>query len=147
LSAFPWLGQRPARSVGIRAGRDANATPYGLVPTSSTQARFRPLGHPGGFYEDACFSAQQSSELAAKALLESQGHIEFGHSVFQLLQTAGGVPANVLDAARVLDRYYIPTRYPNGFPAGAPMDFYDQPTAEEAVSLAERILEFVGTQL
>jgi HEPN domain-containing protein len=42
---------------------------------------------------------------------------------------------------------YIPTRYPNGFPAGAPMDCYDQPTAEEAVRLAEAILEFVGSQL
>ena len=101
----------------------------------------------GGFYEDACFSAQQSAELAAKALLESQGRIGLGHSVYQLLQTAGGVPQDVLAAARLLDRYYIPTRYPNGFPAGAPMDFYDQPTAEEAVRRAETILGFVGTQL
>lgn len=101
----------------------------------------------GGFYEDACFSAQQAAELAAKALLESQGRIELGHSVYQLLRAAGGVPPKALDAARVLDRYYIPTRYPNGFPAGAPMDFFDQPTAEEAVRLAERILGFVGAQL
>ena len=101
----------------------------------------------GKFYEDACFSAQQAAEPAAKALLESQGRIELGHSVYQLLQTAGGVPPHVVDAARVLDRYYIPTRYPNGFPAGAPMDFYDRPTAEEAVELAETILGFVGPQL
>jgi HEPN domain-containing protein len=101
----------------------------------------------GEFYEDACFSAQQAAELAAKALLQSQGRIELGHSVYQLLRTVDGVPQDVLDAARVLDRYYIPTRYPNGFPAGAPMDYYDQSTAEEAVSLADRILEYVGAQL
>jgi HEPN domain-containing protein len=101
----------------------------------------------GAYFEDACFSTQQAAELAAKALLESQGKIELGHSVYQLLQAAGDVPAPVLDAARVLDRYYIPTRYPNGFPAGAPMDFYDQPTAEEAVNLAETILGFIGSQL
>lgn len=101
----------------------------------------------GGFYEDACFSSQQAAELAAKALLESQGRIELGHSVYQLLQATGEVPEEVLDAARVLDRYYIPTRYPNGFPAGAPMDFYDQATADEAVRLAERILGFVSPQL
>ncbi len=100
----------------------------------------------GQFYEDACFSAQQAAELAAKALLERQGRIELGHSVYQLLQTAGDVPTKVLHAARVLDRYYIPTRYPNGFPAGAPMDFYDEPTAEEAVNHAEAILGFVGGQ-
>lgn len=101
----------------------------------------------GGFYEDACFSAQQAAELAAKALLHSQGRIELSHSVYQLLQTAGGVPPQTLNAARVLDRYYILTRYPNGFPAGAPMDYYDQPTAEEAVNLASSILEFVGPRL
>jgi HEPN domain-containing protein len=101
----------------------------------------------GGFHEDACFSAEQAAELAARALLESQGRIELGHSVYQLLQTAGGVPPDIVSAARVLDRYYIPIRYPNGFPAGAPMDSYDQPTAEEAVRLAETILGFVGNQL
>jgi HEPN domain-containing protein len=101
----------------------------------------------GAFYEDACFSAQQAAELAAKALLQKQGRIELGHSVYQLLYTAGGVSPDVLNAARVLDRYYIQTRYPNGFPAGAPMDFYDQPTAEEAVKYAEAILGFVGAQL
>jgi HEPN domain-containing protein len=101
----------------------------------------------GEFYEDACFSAQQAAELAAKALLESRGRIEFGHSVTQLLQVAGDASQDILAAARVLDRYYIPTRYPNGFPAGAPMDYYDQPTAEEAVRLAQSILEYVGAHL
>jgi hypothetical protein len=57
----------------------------------------------GKFYEDACFSAQQAAELA-KALLESQGRIELGPSAYHLLQTAGSVPQNVLDAARVLGR-------------------------------------------
>lgn len=101
----------------------------------------------GRFYEDACFSAQQAAKLAAKALLESQGRIEIGHSVYQLLQKVGSVPQGILRAAQVLDRYYIPTRYPNGFPSGAPMDFYDQLTAEDAVRYAETILGFVGAQL
>jgi len=70
-----------------------------------------------------------------------------GHSAYHLLQITSGVPTDILAAARVLDRYYIPTRYPNGFPAGAPMDFYDQPTAEEAVRHADAILGFVGSQL
>lgn len=101
----------------------------------------------GGFYEDACFSAQQAAELATKALLESQGRIELSHSVYQLLQKVSSVPRDVLRAAQVLDRYYIQTRYPNGFPSGAPMDFYDQLTAEDAVRHAETILGFVGDQL
>lgn len=101
----------------------------------------------GGFYEDACFSAQQAAELAAKALLESQGRIELGHSVLQLLQAAGVRQRKILAAARLLDRYYIPTRYPNGFAQGAPMDYYDKPTAQEAVHRAQDIVDFVETQV
>ena len=85
--------------------------------------------------------------MGVKALLYSVGRIELGHSVSLLLQKVETAPAELLDAARVLDRYYIPTRYPNGFAEGAPMDFYDRVTAEEAVRHAEAILDFVGGQV
>lgn len=101
----------------------------------------------GAFYEDACFTAQQAAELAAKALLESQGRVELGHSVQALLKGAGVADADLINGARTLDRYYIPTRYPNGFASGAPMDYYDEPTAEEAVELAARIVRFVADEL
>ena len=101
----------------------------------------------GGFYEDACFSAQQAAELAAKAWLEGQGRVEIGHAVSYLLARAGQPPAEILQAARTLDRYYILTRYPNGFSRGAPMDYYDSQTAEEAVRLAKIILDYVAEQL
>ncbi|MCR4404351.1 MAG: HEPN domain-containing protein [Candidatus Acetothermia bacterium] len=101
----------------------------------------------GAFYEDACFSAHQAAELAAKALLESQGRVETGHSVQALLKKAGVSEARLLGGGRTLDRYYIPTRYPNGFPSGAPMDYYDEPTAQEAIELAARIVEFVEQQI
>jgi HEPN domain-containing protein len=39
------------------------------------------------------------------------------------------------------------TQYPNGFPAGAPIEFYDLATAEEAVDLAESVLGYVRAQL
>jgi HEPN domain-containing protein len=101
----------------------------------------------GQFYEDACFAAQQAAELAAKALLESQGRVELGHSVLQLLKAAGVRQRKILAAARLLDRYYIPTRYPNGFAQGAPMDYYDKPTDQEAVRRAQDIVAFVETQI
>jgi len=97
----------------------------------------------GEFYEDACFSAQQAAELAAKALLESRGHRPLGHSVVNLLEIGNISDETLLEAARTLDRYYIPTRYPNGFSAGAPMDYYDKKIADEAVTYAARIIEFV----
>ncbi len=31
------------------------------------------------------------------------------------------VPAGLVERAKVLDHFYIPARYPNGHPAGAPL--------------------------
>jgi HEPN domain-containing protein len=50
--------------------------------------------------------------------------------------------AELMDKARVLDRHYIPTRYPNGFERGAPMDFYSRKDADVAIEHAEAIVEF-----
>lgn len=104
-------------------------------------------GMQGTFYEDACFSAQQAAGLAVKALLESRGQVEMGHSVQALLRKGDIADTKLLKAGRTLDRYYIPTRYPNGFPSGAPMDYYDEPTAQEAVELAASIIRFVEQQI
>ena len=43
------------------------------------------------------------------------------------------VPQNVVDACRILNRYYIPTRYPNAFPSGAPIHMFDEKDAMEAL--------------
>lgn len=84
--------------------------------------------------------------MAAKALLEARGVMKRGHSVLALL-SAGAAPEELLEAARILDQYYIPTRYPNGFDTGAPMDYYTGKQAEEAIAYAEKILAFVEKEL
>jgi HEPN domain-containing protein len=82
--------------------------------------------HKDGHFEWACFTAQQSAEKAAKALHLSLGQEAWGHSVTELFDALrAGVPAvdgSLLDRARALDKLYVPTRYPNGLPAGAPAD-------------------------
>lgn len=100
----------------------------------------------GRFFEDACFSAQQAAELSVKALLEAQGVIKRGHSILALLKDIT-VDDNLLEAARILDQYYIPTRYPNGFDMGAPMDFYTEKQAKEAIAYARSILGFVENEI
>lgn len=101
----------------------------------------------GKFYEDACFSSQQAAELAAKALLEKKGMAEIGHSIFFLLSKTKHIPKELLDKAKVLDLYYIPTRYPNGFDRGAPMDYFEEKTAKEAVKFAQNIIEFIAKEI
>jgi HEPN domain-containing protein len=47
-------------------------------------------------------------------------------------------------AAKKLDQYYIPTRYPNGLPGGVPSRYYDDPAeAEQAMRLARGLIELV----
>lgn len=52
------------------------------------------------------------------------------------------VPEELLEAAKVLDKYYIPTRYPDAHPAGPAARHYTRGEAEEAVRLAKGILAF-----
>jgi len=47
----------------------------------------------------------------------------------------------MLDRARSLDKLYVPTRYPNGLPSGAPADYYTRVEAERAIADAETIVE------
>ncbi|VUT24809.1 MAG: HEPN domain protein [Candidatus Methanolliviera sp. GoM_oil] len=48
---------------------------------------------------------------------------------------------------RILDQYYIPTRYPNGFDVGAPMDYYTEKQAKGAIEYAEDLIEFVKREV
>lgn len=99
-----------------------------------------------GDHEWACFAAQQAAEKALKALVQSLGGEAWGHSVTVLageLEERLDLPDGLTDAARRLDKHYIPTRYPNGFDQGAPTDYYTAPEAEAAIDDATMILEFV----
>lgn len=100
-----------------------------------------------GHHDWACFAAQQAAEKAVKALHESEGTEAWGHSVVELLRGLTGVPANVLDAAKALDKHYIPARYPNSHPAGAPGDLYTIAEADRALREAEAVIEYVRRRL
>ena len=98
-----------------------------------------------GFYEWACFSAQQAAEKAVKAVFQKMGAEVWGHSVADLLGELSGrhpVSEALRDAALELDKAYIPTRYPNAHPSGSPRRRYTRSEAERMVAHAAEILEF-----
>jgi HEPN domain-containing protein len=98
-----------------------------------------------GHFEWACFSAQQGAEKAVKAVYLSWHGEGWGHSVLKLLEGLAGrvtVSEALLDAARVLDKHYIPTRYPNGFDQGYPANYYTRKEAGEAIEYARQIIGF-----
>jgi HEPN domain-containing protein len=103
-----------------------------------------------GRHEWACFAAQQAAEKAAKALHLCLGQEAWGHVVAQLLRElpeSVEVPWELIEKARVLDNFYIPPRYPNSHPAGAPFEHYGPLQSGEAIQYAGAILEFVRLQM
>lgn len=93
----------------------------------------------------ACFAAHQAGEAALKALHLRWGQVAWGHSLLDLLSTlpdqARPQPA-LLEKARVLDKYYIPTRYPDAHPAGPASRHYAPDEALQAIGLAREVLAF-----
>lgn len=104
----------------------------------------------GGDFEWACFAAQQAAEKAVKALYQSIHVDAIGHSISRMLQdlpASLAPPAEVVERAKELDRHYIPSRYPNFHPEGAPLDYYTVEDARRAVEGAEKIVEFCGGKI
>lgn len=98
-----------------------------------------------GYFEWACFTAQQASEKAVKAVYQSKNQLARGHSVLKLLGGLSNffaITEEMLHKARILDRYYIEGRYPNGFPQGMPADYFDKKIAREAQDAARKIVGF-----
>lgn len=74
----------------------------------------------GKRYNVACFLSQQSAEKGLKAYLFFKGAEEVcWHSVGDLCRDAESFDKDfeeIENAASSLDKYYIPTRYPNALP-------------------------------
>ncbi|MDR7543111.1 MAG: HEPN domain-containing protein [Armatimonadota bacterium] len=103
-----------------------------------------------GRHEWACFAAQQAAEKAAKALHLHLGQEAWGHVVARLLSelpNTTAVPQDLIHKAQVLDTFYVPTRYPNSHPEGAPHDHYGPLQSQEAIRYAGEIIEFARAQM
>lgn len=99
-------------------------------------------------HEWACFAAQQAAELAVKALHLKMGQEAWGHSVARLLvELPEPVGSALVDQGRVLDNFYVPTRYPNGHPEGPPFQHYGVLQSNEAIKYARQIIEFISSQM
>ena len=103
-----------------------------------------------GRHEWACFAAHQAAEKAVKSLHLSLGQEAWGHVVRKLLEELPetvAVSGLILDKARVLDAFYIPTRYANGHPSGAPFEHYGKLQSDEAIKYAGEIIDFCHSQM
>ena len=103
-----------------------------------------------GDHDWACFAAQQAAEKAVKALAGRLGGEAWGHSLLAMITELATVDPEIQSLRETvirLDRYYILTRYPNGFDAGAPLDYFLESDSREAIDHAEKVIEFVRRRL
>ena len=99
-------------------------------------------------YEWACFQSQQAAEKALKAFLYSKGlRAILTHSIRDLALDCSKYEkdfSNLVNQGKVLDSYYISTRYPNGLVGNKiPSEYYSQEDADQCISYAELILKTV----
>jgi HEPN domain-containing protein len=91
-----------------------------------------------------CFFAEQAAQKAIKGFLISRGERFVPlHSIGDLLEKAAefeNIFNGHVESGRILDRYYLITRYPDALPSPAvPYEVYSEAEAKEAVAIAEGI--------
>ena len=98
-------------------------------------------------FNQACFHAQQGVEKALKGFLRScQRSVPHTHALSELLAICQAVDDSfqqLQDACLKLDRYYIPTRYPDALPGIGSEGMPTRQDATEAAKLLQNVLEWV----
>ena len=118
--------------------------------------RYAQSGIEGGFYPQSCFISQQVAEKALKALIYSkESKFEAQelkklrtHKLLLLLKKIESegikIPESIKSSSKILNRYYLPTRYPD---IPDPVKNYTEEIAKDALEKAEKVIDFVETQL
>lgn len=102
----------------------------------------------GDIYSRACFHYHQAAEKLLKAVWYFDGYEPWGHSVVKLVKELPNLTKyrpvkSLLNIAKEIDRYYIPTRYPNGVPTETPETFYVKNDAQKTKKSVKKILKVI----
>jgi HEPN domain-containing protein len=100
-------------------------------------------------FSHSCFFSQQAGEKAVKALWYLLGQDPWGHSIQKLIAELPDAAAferlqPLIQDGALLDRYYIPTRYPNGLPDLTPGQAYFRKDAEICLESSHRLMSTVA---
>jgi HEPN domain-containing protein len=113
------------------------------------------LSADAGHHDWACFACHQAAEKALKALHLHHGQQSWGHGLgrsFRDLPPDVGVELadqipSLEDRLRVLDALYIPTRYPDSLPEGAPTDHFGRLQSQDALRHARAVVDAICAAL
>lgn len=105
-----------------------------------------------GFWSDTCFMAEQTAQVALKAYLYGQGERFIPiHSVYELVlecEKKDSAFGSAIEWGKVLDKYYIPSRYPDALaPPGVPYKVFTETEARQALTHAGEIVQLVKARI
>lgn len=108
-------------------------------------ARAAEVQRNAGFWEWACFLAEQAAQLGVKGLLHGIGAPAWGHDLAALeREVAERVgtdwPAGAARDAELLSRFYLTTRDPDAVPGGVPGERFTADDATDALAATQRLL-------
>jgi len=100
-------------------------------------------------YNQVCFHSQQCVEKILKGYMILKGEIyPKSHKLADLLSKIQESPFDPLkDEILLLDRFYIPTRYPDALPGTLPEGLPSKEDAEEALNTAKEIFKIIKREL
>ena len=103
------------------------------------------------FFDKGCFIAQQAGEKILKACLYGSGKRQvLGHSLVELTAELSRKDLRFKEIeaeSRRLDRFYIPTRYPNGLPGGSPFQSFTTEDLETALTDLRKVFQIAAAYL
>ena len=122
--------------------RASGRTARRWLSTARKDLDYARLAADAGFHAHACFNAHQAAEKAVKAIHYAKGaRMVLGHSIRQLIENLDNpCLAGLLPAARQLDLYYLPSRYPIGPSGGTPEDALSSDQSSGALGLANDVV-------
>jgi HEPN domain-containing protein len=111
--------------------------------------RMAELAMGEALYNQVCLHCQQCTEKAIKGLLVHQEQVPpRTHRMADLLTLLDPNPLIPLAlSVQLLDRFYIPTRYPTALPGDLPEGLPDAADAQEALDVARQTIEIITRAL
>jgi HEPN domain-containing protein len=111
--------------------------------------RIAELAMTENLYNQVCFHVQQCAEKTTKALLIAQGQTPpRAHRLGDLVNLLDPNPLTAIALeVQLLDRFYIPTRYPDALPGSLLEGLPDASDAQEALAVARQVFKAITQEL
>jgi len=107
--------------------------------------RMAELAMAEALWNQVCFHAQQGVGKVLKAWLADRGETPpRTHKLIDLVALVGDTTlAGLADDVRILDRFYLPTRYPDALPGALPEGLPGEVESREALTLFRQVIALV----